>query len=78
MRNTYKILTALALGAAAGAVLGILFAPDKGSNTRLKMNMKRREMLDEVNDLVDKGKDKFTHLKNDIAKSRKEPVEEMN
>ncbi|MEP6793018.1 MAG: YtxH domain-containing protein [Saprospiraceae bacterium] len=78
MRDTYKILTAFALGAAAGAVLGVLFAPDKGSNTRLKMNMKRREMLDEVNDLVDKSKDKFANLKSGIAKARKEPVEDMN
>ena len=31
MKNTGKILTAIAAGAAAGAVLGILFAPDKGT-----------------------------------------------
>ncbi|MFZ1677532.1 MAG: YtxH domain-containing protein [Saprospiraceae bacterium] len=78
MRDTYKMLTAFALGAAAGAVLGVLFAPDKGSNTRLKMNKKGREMVDEVNELMDKSKDKFTHLKSDLVKARKEPVEDMN
>lgn len=78
MKNTYKILAGFALGAAAGAILGILLAPDKGSNTRLKMNKKGREMVDEINELMDKSKDKFAHLKGNTTKTRKEPVEEMN
>lgn len=32
-----KIFTSFLLGAAAGAVLGILYAPDKGVNTREKL-----------------------------------------
>jgi gas vesicle protein len=53
-------LLAFLVGAATGAILGILYAPDKGVNTRQKLSFqleKYRSMLQSlVNDLID-GKD---------------------
>ena len=37
METTAKIVAGVLVGAAVGAVLGLLFAPDKGSATRQKL-----------------------------------------
>ena len=48
MNNTAKILVGIAAGAAVGAVLGILFAPAKGKETRENIIKKGKEFADEV------------------------------
>lgn len=49
-------LLAFLIGAATGAILGIFYAPDKGSNTREKLSYqldKYRKMLEDlINDFV--------------------------
>jgi gas vesicle protein len=44
--TTYKLIGALLVGAAIGAGLGILFAPDKGSETRKKLFAKGNGLTD--------------------------------
>lgn len=43
-----KILVGFLAGAAVGALAGILFAPDKGSNTRRKIADKSGDIKDSV------------------------------
>ena len=59
-----KLLLGVLAGVAAGAVLGILFAPDKGTVTRKKISSKGEEYADAL-------KDKF----NEFLKSFNEKLE---
>jgi gas vesicle protein len=77
MKNTGKILTAIAAGAAAGAVLGILFAPDKGTATRKKINSRGEKLADNIKYKFRRGKDKMSNLKDDIAQKINEKVKEF-
>jgi gas vesicle protein len=48
MENSGKIIGSLMVGALVGAALGILFAPDKGSNTRSKIMGGASDLADEL------------------------------
>jgi len=53
MSRKSNSLLAFILGAAAGATLGILFSPDKGTNTRSKLSFKLDKYKVLLEDLVE-------------------------
>jgi gas vesicle protein len=71
--NTGKAILAVLVGAAAGAALGILFAPEKGSDTRKKIIKKGEDLASSLNEKID---EKFDHLVSAITgKPRKAAAE---
>ena len=76
MNNGGKILIAFAAGAMVGAVLGILFAPDKGSETRKKIGEQGKKMTEAIKEKFRAGKEKIDNLKENIGQTVKESVEE--
>jgi gas vesicle protein len=70
MKVDAKVLLGLLAGAAIGAMAGILFAPDKGSETRKKIKKNTSDLGDQLkdsfNDFVDTVKDKYRNAKHEV------------
>jgi gas vesicle protein len=64
-----KVVMGVLAGMAVGALLGVLFAPDKGSETRKKMAEKGGDMADGVKDKLNKLIDELNR-KIDEAKAK--------
>jgi gas vesicle protein len=73
--NTGKVLGAIFLGAAIGGALGILFAPDKGSETRKKISKKGNDLTDSVKEKFDAIVDKFKKEVEDVKEQSKDFAE---
>ena len=67
MTDNTKILLAALAGVAAGAVLGILLAPDSGSETREKFADAFKDLGDAIKDRVAEEIDNLSSLKDQVV-----------
>ncbi len=54
------------IGFTAGLLVGLLFAPAKGAETRETISRRGRDLKDKFDDLVDAVTDKFDSLRGDV------------
>ncbi len=82
--TTGKALLGVLAGIAAGAAIGILFAPEKGSDTRNKITKKGKDLTDALTNKLDQkfdelistvsGKGKSTKIENNYSSKREVEV----
>ena len=79
--SSSKIITGVLIGAVAGTVLGILFAPEKGSDTREKIRRRGADLKDNlksrINDLVDGIADEIENAKSETENKLDEGMEKL-
>lgn len=82
MKADTKVVLGLLAGAAMGAIAGILFAPDKGSETRKKIGKKTSDMGDQLkssfNDFVDTVKEKYRNAKVEAEEVAEKGANKLN
>ena len=75
MTNTWKVVIAVGAGAAVGITLGLLFAPEKGSEIRKRIAEQGKKIVDDIKDKIEeKKKEKFEAKKNEWIEKAKEFV----
>jgi gas vesicle protein len=69
--NSGKVVLGLLAGVAAGALAGILLAPEKGSETRKSLLKKgedyKGKVKDKFNNLYETANQKFDKVKEDVS-----------
>jgi len=71
MNDNSKVVVALLAGLAAGAALGILFAPDKGDETRDKLSQSLKDLGDSIKDKAADEINNLASLKDKVVTSIK-------
>ena len=74
MSDNSKVVAALLAGLAAGAALGILFAPEKGSETREKLNAAIKDLGDALKERTAEQMDHLNDLKEKVVANVKTKV----
>lgn len=77
MNNSGKFLLAFAAGALTGAVLGILFAPDKGTETRKKVRDAAKKLTEGCEKNMKRGRENLSEMKEALREKMETTKERM-
>lgn len=78
MNNTTKVILGVAVGALAGAVTGLLLAPEDGEKTRKKITKEtdklRHSITDAVTESLEAAKGKYNTMLDDYARAGRKAI----
>jgi len=74
MKDNTKVVVALLVGLAAGAALGILFAPDKGNETRDKLAESLKNLGESIKETASKEIDNLMAYKDKMVDNIKSKI----
>lgn len=78
MNNTTKIILGIAAGAIAGAMTGILIAPDDGRKTRKKIGKEsdklRNSISEAVRESLESAKSRYNKILDDYANDARKNI----
>ena len=69
--RTSKAFLGVAAGMAAGAIIGVLMAPDSGSNTRRKISNRSQDVVGEIKSRFNGMMEGFNNQKDEIVNTAK-------
>lgn len=72
MTSNSKIVLGIVTAAAAGAVIGLLFAPEKGTEIRDKMRETANGFASDLLDALQRGRQQYTDIKDNVEDKAKE------
>jgi len=75
MNDNTKVLVALLAGIAAGAALGILFAPERGTETRDRLNDALRDLGDSIRERAAEEIENLNEFKEKIVTNVKSKMQ---
>jgi len=70
--TTNKVILGVLAAAAAGTIIGLLFAPEEGNDTRKKIKKKTNSLASDLIDALEKSKAKVTDTAENLAEEGKE------